>query len=208
MGAVHGVEQRSGVRQTRRVGVQNERLMLGAESAGALTVRDADAGVAQRRRQHDERRHPGDARTTLPRQYRAIMRMLLTAAEQMAGLHHLLAGFVDRRFFVMHRAHQSVTPGALGHPREMLADSDAGDTGLNRSKGAADRVRRIGLGIPGIDLTGTADEEEEDTVDVLVRRPCTQVRQRQPYRACAKSANTQKIPPRQSVAGLDTLFAC
>src|SRR5262249_28252268 len=143
---------------------------------GALTVSDADARVADRRRQDDEGWHALDARPALLRQHRAVVRILLTAAEEMAGLHHLLAGLVDRRFLVMDRANDGVVLGAPGHEREMLADLDAGHVGLNRSKRTANHVGSGRFQVPGVELTGPTDEEEKDTVDVLFWTIGVQVR--------------------------------
>ena len=82
------------------------------------------------------------------------MRILLSAAEQVAGLHHLMAGLVDRRRLVIDRADQRIAVGHLGHQREVLADLDAGHVGLDRLERAADVVGGVGLEVPGVELAG------------------------------------------------------
>ena len=167
MGGVHGVEQFARRLKAGGVGAEDERPMAGAERAGRLAVVDRDAGVADRRRQHDERRHPVRLRAAQIRQCRAVMRVFLAAAEEAAGLHHLVAGLVDRRRLVVDRAEDGVAVGGLRHEREGFADFDAGYVGSDRPERPADVVGGVGLGVPGVELAGAADQEEKDAIDIL-----------------------------------------
>ena len=79
--------------------------MVLAEVAGALAVRQVAAGPAHRPRQQDVGRQL--AATALQVAERAAdVRVLDAAGEQPAGLHHLVAGVVDRGGGVIDRAHQ------------------------------------------------------------------------------------------------------
>ena len=179
VGGVHGVDQFRAHVEAGRVAAQDQRFVAGAEIAGRLAVADADAGGADRRRQDDERRRAFRPLAAQMRYHRPVMRVFLAAAEEAAGLHHLAAGFVDRRRLVVDRAQDRVAVGRLGHEREMLADFDAGHVGLDRPERPADVVGGVGLEVPGVELAGTADEEEEDAVDVLRLLGRVEVGQRQ-----------------------------
>ena len=187
--------------------------MLGAEVARPLAVADADAGVADRPRQDHERRQSTRRAAAQMRQHRSVMGIFLAAAEQEAGLHHLMAGLVDRRRLVMDRADDGVAVGHLGHEREVLADLDAGDVGLDRPERAADRVGGVGLEVPGVELAGAADQEEQDAVDV--RRTAAgldllglqQIGQRQAHGPGREGPDAQEIAPRQTIAKTHTLVA-
>ncbi len=96
----------------------------------------------------------------------------------MAGLHHLLAGFVNRRFFVMHRANKGVAMGLPSHAREVFADAYAGNIGGDGPEGTADGIGRVRFQIPGIELAGTAGQEEKDTIDVPLGSISAEIGQR------------------------------
>ena len=51
---------------------------------------------------------------------------------------------------------------ALRHHRHVLADVGAGDLGGDRLEIAADVGRRVGLGIPDVDVAGPALQEDHD----------------------------------------------
>src|SRR5262249_59226406 len=55
------------------VAAQIERLVFSAQVAGPLPMANADAGVADRRRQHDKRRQPAPPRSPQLRDYRALI---------------------------------------------------------------------------------------------------------------------------------------
>jgi hypothetical protein len=135
------------------------------------------------------------------------MGTFLAVSEQMARLHHLLAGFMDRRFLVMDRANESIVLRPLGHSWKVLADPDAGYVGRDRPERPADGVRSVGLQIPGIELAGSANKKEEDTVDILAGVSGVQIGQRQTDGPGAESADAQKVTPRQAVTGLCSLAA-
>src|ERR1700733_5438503 len=56
------------------------------------------------------------------------------------------------------------------HAREDLRDLNAGDIRLDRFEWSANRGRRVGLHIPGVELTRPANQHQLDTVDVFVGR--------------------------------------
>jgi hypothetical protein len=90
------------------------------------------------------------------------MRMLQSAAEQPAGLHELMAGFVDGRCIVMHRSNKRVFAGNAAHEREVFADCECRHGRAYRPKRTTHFLWRIGFQIPSIELAGTADKEQED----------------------------------------------
>ena len=55
--------------------------------------------------------------------------------------------------------------------RQVLADADAGDVGVDRLELAAELGRRIGLQVPGVDGAEPAVQEQEDQRNVLRRLP-------------------------------------
>ena len=132
------------------------------------------------------------------------MRVFLAAAEKEARLHHLMAGFVDWRRLVVNRAQDRVAVGRLGHEGEVLADFDAGHVGLDRPERPAHVVGGVGLEVPGVELAGAADEEEEDAVDVLRPLGRVEVGQRQGDGAGAQGADFEEVAPRQAVAEPNT----
>ncbi len=55
-----------------------------------------------------------------------------------------------------------------GHAREDFADLHAWHVRGNWPIGATNFRRGVGLGVPGIELAGAADQKEHDAVDVAV----------------------------------------
>ncbi len=55
--------------------------------------------------------------------------------------------------FMGHRPHHAQLVRDLGDAGHVLAESNAGNGGRNRVKGPSYFARRIGFGIPGINLT-------------------------------------------------------
>ncbi len=98
---------------------------------------------------------------------------------------------------------------ALGHKRKVLANLDSGHVGLDGPEGTANRVGSVGLEVPGIELTGPADQEQEDTVDVAagLAGGARQVGQRQADSAGAGRSHPEKIAPVQPVAKAHALLA-
>ena len=74
--------------------------MLRAEIPRRLSVANANASVADRPWHDDERRQTVRRPPLQVRHDRAEMRILMTAPEEVASLHHLMAGLVNRRRFV------------------------------------------------------------------------------------------------------------
>src|SRR5438874_13731250 len=95
----------------------------------------------------------------------ADVRMLDTAGEKPAGLHHLRAGVVDRRGGVVDRAENRVFVSVASHAREDFADLHAGYVGGDWPVGSAHFWRRQRLGIPGVELARAAHKEKHDAID-------------------------------------------
>ena len=106
------------------IGVEDERIVLLAEVAGGLAVRQVAAGAADRPRQQHVGRHLAALALEI-RQHAAGVRMLDAAGEQPARLHHLMAGVVNRRRRVVDGADQRKLVGVLGHLRKDLGDPHA-----------------------------------------------------------------------------------
>jgi len=86
-----------------------------------------------------------------------------------AGLDELEAGVVHGRAGMVQAADEGELVGMAGHAREDLADFNAGDIGFDGAVGATNVAGGIGLGVPGVELGGSADEGEEDATDFAGR---------------------------------------
>ena len=99
----------------------------------------------------------------------------------------------------MDRADDGVLVGQTRHAWEVLADPDAGDVGLNGPERAANVVGRVRLEVPGVDLAGAADEEEEDATHIAggigVRR---RGGERQAGRSGRQGAGMEEVASRQT----------
>ena len=95
------------------------------------------------------------------------MRVFYAALEEAAGLHHLMAGIVDRGGGVIDAADDRVFVGVLRHAREIFGNFDARDIGLDGLVGAADLDRGVGLHVEGVELGRAAHEEQHDAVGVF-----------------------------------------
>ncbi len=95
------------------------------------------------------------------------MRVFHASLEEAAGLHHLVAGIVDRGGRMIHTANDRVFVGVLGHAGKVLGNFDAGNVGLDGLIGAANLDRGIGLHVPGVELRRPADQEEHDAVGIF-----------------------------------------
>src|SRR5947209_11343157 len=100
------------------------------------------------------------------RQDCSVMGMVPAAAEQPAGLHQLMSRFVNRRLVMMDGAHHGEAIRPLRQSREVLADLDAGCAGVNGAERPAHFGRRCRLEIERVEMAGTADEKEEDAVEL------------------------------------------
>ena len=139
-------------------------------------------------------------------EHAADVRMLDAALEQAAGLHHLVAGIVDRGGGVIDAADQRELVGVLRHAREILRDLDARDVGLDRLVRPADFGRRVRLHVPGVELGRPADQEQHDAVDVIVGRGAERAQAEPVGEAEAEDgerAGVQEIAPPQAVAKFD-----
>src|SRR5262249_19190129 len=145
-------------------------------------------------------------------EYRPDVRRFSAGLEQPTSLHDLMPRIVYCDARVVDRSHQGELVGVRGHPREDLADLDAGDVGSNGPVGTANLRRRLRLHVPRVELARSADEEQADAVDVLVaahraaRLQREQVRERQPQPAETERPGVKKVAPREPVAEMDGLL--
>ena len=107
-------------------------------------------------------------------QHAADVRILDAALKQPAGLHHLVAGIVNRGGCVIDAADDGVFVGLLRHARKILGDLDARNIGLDGIVRPADLDGGVGLHVPGVELGWPADQEQHDAVRIFVgdRAPC------------------------------------
>src|SRR6187431_2528972 len=63
---------------------------------------------------------------------------------------------------VMNAADDGQASALAREPREMLGDFHSSDPGADRPERAADVDRRVGLGVPGVDVAHAAPGEEDD----------------------------------------------
>src|SRR5262249_12407543 len=103
-----------------------------------------------------------------------------------------------------------VAVGHRRHEREVLADFDAGHVGARGPEGAADVAGCVQLQVPGIEMPGAADKEQQDTVDVSSpaghRFESAEVGEREADGPGGQGAGAKEVAPRQAVAELDTLL--
>ena len=97
-----------------------------------------------------------------PGDHRAEVGMLFARPAEPAGLEQLVARLMDRRRVVMHRANERHAVHPRRQPRQMLGDPNARATGRDRAERSADLRRGVGLGVPGLELAGSADQQEQD----------------------------------------------
>src|SRR5262245_17541641 len=124
------------------------------------------------------------------------MRMFQAVAEQVTGLHQLMASFVDRRACMVDGAQHGEAVGHLRHAREMLAKLNARDVSTDRLEAAPDGIGSVGLRIPRIELARSTHQEQQNTVDVLVDSASGQrveVRKSQTNGSGAKAAHAQEV---------------
>src|SRR5205807_515729 len=124
-------------------GGEDERVVGLAQVAGRLAVRHVAAGAAHGA--GDEDVGGNLAATALEvAQDAADVGMLDAAGEEPAGLHHLMAGVVDRGGGVVDGADQGELVGQAGQAREDFADLHARNAGGDGPEGAADLGGGIG----------------------------------------------------------------
>ncbi len=116
--------------------------------------------------QGDERRHPRDicpAEFRRHGSHRRIARPVVAVVGSTSQRIARLQG--DGRMIAcrtVDRPHDGQLVHDRGLQRQMLANLDAGDSGRNGPVGAANLGRRIRLGIPHVDVAGTARQPEQD----------------------------------------------
>ncbi len=119
-------------------------------------MRHGDSGVADRRGQHDVRRHFSLGTEQL-RVHAAHMRILDATLKQAPRLHHLMAGFVDRRSRVIERSHDRKLVRLLGRERQYFREEQPIRLGFDRPEWAANFSGRLRLGIESVVLRRAAD---------------------------------------------------
>ena len=129
-------------------------------------MRHVAARVADHFRDQHVRRHVAFGAFVLA-QHAADVRVLESALKEAARLHHLVAGVVDGGGRVIDGAYQRVLVGVFGHARKHFANLDAAHVRRDGLIGTSDLRRRIRLHVPGVELAGSADQEQHDAVHVL-----------------------------------------
>ena len=138
-----------------------------SEKTGCLAVADADAGAVNGSGNDGKGRSARDSGTFPLRQHRPEVRIFAAILKQPAGLHQLMAGFMNRRRRVMDRAHDGKLVRPRRHPRQVFAELDAGNARADGSKRPTNIGGRIGLWIERIDVARPADEKQQNAIDVF-----------------------------------------
>src|SRR3954451_6933992 len=119
-----------------------------------------------------------------------------------------MARFVNRRLIVMDRAHQGKAIGSFCQARGGVAEVHSGSARLNGAEGTANLGRRAGLEVESIEVSGTADEEKDNAIEVArgIRPRLGKLGECQADRTRGESAGSQKVAAAQAVAEFHTLF--
>ncbi len=174
-----------------------------------MTVREVASGRADRPGQEDI------GRSVVSRPFilghdTAILRVLDTAAEQPASLHHLMARVVDGRRGMIHAPDQRHLIHHRGQPGKDLGDLKARHLGRDRPERAPDFLGCIRLHIPGIELGWAADQKQQDATDVAISRYGSSGRQgfhrRQPQSKSCQRPGVQEIAASQPITKVDRLL--
>ena len=140
---------------------------------------------------------------------RAVRRMVDPAREEAPGLHHLVPDVVDRRRRMIDGADQRHLVHHRGQPGEDLGDLNARHLGRDRPERPADFLGRIGLHVPGVELRRAADQEQQDAIEVAIRRDGAGTRKglhrRKAQAQCRQRAGMEEIPASQPVAEVHRL---
>jgi hypothetical protein len=151
-----------------------QRAVLGAEVPAGADVRGAEDRIA------DAADEPHVGRGVVPTaatradaredgaEVRRVRRRTRLAAQQVV---HRVEMITDISH-VRHRADHAEAPAAGGEARGQLADAHPGDGGGDRPIRAANALGRLGLGVPGIEMTRATAQQQKDAR--LVRRPVAQ----------------------------------
>jgi hypothetical protein len=129
----------------------------------------------------------------------AKVRIFDAALEQATGLHHLMAGVVNRGGGVVAASDERIFVRVLGHAREIFRDLDAGYVGVDGLVWPANLDWSVGLGVPGVQLRWTTHQHQVNAVDVFLvgvdgalRLKAEDLRQPQPKKA--QAAGVQEVP--------------
>ncbi len=150
-------------RRTRIVGsrADEQRTVVSAKEAARADVRSAEDGIADALDQPDVGSDVALAGSHLG-QHGADVRGVgggfgLAAQAVVHGI-EMVADVAD----VRHRPDQGEMPGQRGQAHVQLAEAHPGDGRGNRLVWAADAVRGIGLQVPGVEVAGSAAQQDED----------------------------------------------
>jgi hypothetical protein len=110
------------------------------------------------------------------------------------GLQELVPGLMDRRFVMMQGANQGYMIQHPGEQREVLAQQYAGQARADSTEWAAYILRRLGLGVPGVELAGSTHEEELNARRGRASGPGMQRRPLAQAQTDRRTARAQKIP--------------
>ena len=102
------------------------------------------------------------------REHRTHVRVFDSALKQAPGLHHLMAGIVDRGGCVIEAADKRILVGVLRPAREIFRNLDAGNVRADRFIRPTNLDGGIRLGVPGVELRRAADQHQMDAVDVFL----------------------------------------
>jgi hypothetical protein len=138
-----------------------QRAVDGTQVAARANIRGAKDGIADAL---DEPDVGGGVALAGPNfgQYgtdiRRVGRRTSLAAQEVVHRVEMVADVVDMR----HRADQRKMLGQLGQARVKFADAHTGHGGGNRPIRAPNSLRRCGLQVPRIEMTGPATQQDED----------------------------------------------
>ena len=95
----------------------------------------------------------------------------------------------------------------------MFADFNTGDIGLDRLEGASNGVGRIGFEIPRIEMTRSANQEQQDAIDVLAAGfgfslKSADIRKLEADGPGGQAAHAKEIAARQTVAQIGRACCC
>ena len=190
---------------------EDERIVRLAEEAGVLAVRHVAAGVADRPRQQDVRRHVALRPFELSRgrSRRADARCRPGRAGRSASSDARCRGRRRRCGTPMRISANLSACFAIRGKISLI--SIPGTLVLIGLVGPADLGRRVRLHVPGVELTGPADQEQHDAVDVVVGRPRrrpsarrdrTGVRPKPPSPSAPACRKSRRVSPSQKWTAL------
>ena len=96
------------------------------------------------------------------------MGMLYSRRKQLAGLHHLVTGVMNRRSGVVNRTDNGKLIGEFGRPRKNFGNLHSRHFGAYCFKGATNFLRGVGLGIESVDVARATHQKQKDTIVVPI----------------------------------------